>query len=834
MHSVFRDLRLALRRLARQRLLAAVAVVTLALGIGANAAIFSVLYGVLIRPLPYDDPGNLALLWQRSASTGSDRLRIPAPDVAGYRERSESFADLTFVAGAGDALLGTQGSDEHVRVGRVAHNFFSTLGVEPALGRAFIPGEAIIPVEALEDTAFVPPASVLLLSHSLWRGRFGGDPRVIGETVLLNDQLVVVVGVLPAEFELLLPPDVGLSRDIDAWTPLRFELSAFRRDEGRWRDQDSDNTGAVIGRLASRVTLDQAQAEMDAIAAQQRELVPFYRQAGMWIDVRPLHGDAVRHVRPTLFALMGAVVVVLLIACFNVAGVLLSQAESRRTEMAMRIALGASRARLIGQVLVESALLAVAGGAAGLLLANWLIELLLSFAPSGLPRSDTIGVHGPVLLFTGGLSLLSVLFFGSFPALHLSTQKSLASLRSGARGLGTRTRTGLRRSLVVTEIALSMMLLVGAGLLLRSVAELHRVRLGFDPQGLLTFRVTLPPGTVGGPGERARLMHEFTERLRTIPGVRAVGLVGGLPLGGAVWTQPFGLEGQPEEEWGANEANFRSVTSDYFRAMGTRLLAGRFFSEEEDLVEEDRVVIVDETLAARVGSGGDVLGRTIGFPLDGSPTWATIVGVVEEVRHEDIRVEGRPTIYVPYRQEASRAVAFAVRTRGPPMALAPMMRGALDRVATEAPVPVFDLRGMDEYVARSLAPTHFALALIGAFGGVALVLALVGIYGVVAHSVSRRTREIAVRMALGARQREVLRGEMGWAMALVGIGLLIGLLLAGAGSWVARSLLFGVAPIELRIYLVTVASLAAVAALACFVPARRAAAVLPMEALRDQ
>ena len=825
------DIRTAFRQFAKHPAFALAAVVTLALGIGATTSVFSVVEAVLLRPLPYADPDRVVLVWQRT--TTGERMRVPAPDVVEYRERARSFTDVTFMNGAVDAVLGAGGGG-YARVGRVADNFFAVLGVTAEIGRLFAPGEAILPPAAFADTAASVPPSVLVLGYDLWQTRFGGDTSVVGRTISVNDQSMVIIGVLPRGFELLAPPDAGLTSDVDAWTPLRIELGRFRRDEGEWRDQDSDNTGMVIARLRDGVSLAEATVEMDAVAARQREEIPFYREARMGLDVVPMHRDVVGHARTALLVLLGIVGTVLLIACLNVANLLLARAAGRRREMALRSALGAARRRLVRQALVESGLLAVGGAALGLLLANWGIGLLLALGPSDLPRIGAVGINATVLGFIVLASILASVVFGTAPALDLSSARRPHALRAHGSATSDRTHTHLRAALVVSQVALSLVLLIASGLLLQSFRRLQHVRPGFEPVGALTFNVTLPGGTVGGPGARAEFMRRVQERVRALPGVEAVGLIGGLPLAGELWTQPFGLPGQSPDEWGGNEANFRVITSDYFRAMGTRVVAGRPFTSQEDVVEDERVVIVDEALARRLHPDGDAVGRGIGFPLDGRPVSARIVGVVENVRHETLREDGRPTLYAPYRQEASRTVAFAVRTAGEPLRLAQPITQALAELSAGTPVPVYAFRSLEQYVRDALAPARFAFAAVSVFAGVAFALAVIGLYGLVSYGVNQRAREIGVRIAIGARPRNVLADVVGSGLRLVLVGLVIGIGLAVAGLRGISGMLFEIPAVDPATYVAISFLLLFVAGIACYLPARRAARIDPMEALRAE
>jgi predicted permease len=827
------DLRNAFRQLAKHRGFATVVVATLALGIGANTAIFSVVNGVLLRPLPYERPDQLTFLWHRAIHTGAEKMRISAPDVVQFREQSRLFQDFAFTNGVADVSLADGREVEHARVGLVTHNFFGVLGVRPLHGRDFLPGEAIVSSARQDDSTAQIPPSVVILGHREWIARFGGDLAVLGRDIELNGARSTVIGVLPADFELHLPPDAGIPTNIDAWTPIRRELAEFRRTDGRLEDQDSDNTGAVIARLGPGVPLEQAQAEMNLIALQQRAAYAGYEQAGIHIDVVPMHVDVVAHVRPVLFTLLGAVGFVLLIACINVASLLLARAGTRRREMALRSALGAGHGRLMRQILTESALLAAMGGILGLLAALWGTELLLRLRPGTVTYVDAVGLDWRVLTFTGAATMLAALLSGIVPALDASHLGSIHALRGHGASAEASGHLRLRRILVVSEVALSIVLLAGAGLMLRSFVRLQDVRPGFEPHGVLTFRVSMAgiPG-YDGPAARAQFLRRMTEQLREVPGVEAAGAVGALPLSGETWTQPYGVEGQPATDWPRNQANFRMITSGYFSAIGTRLLSGRFFTAEEDVVEAHRVVIVDEKLAQRLAPDGRAVGITLGFPLDGAPVWAKVVGVVEHVRHETLSRDSRETIYVPYRQEASRDVAIVVRGSAVPETMTDPVSRAI--ASLDPRLPVFGFRPMDRYVVDALAPTQFVLVLIGVFAGIAVMLAAVGLYGVLSHWVSQRTAEIGVRMALGANQIDILRRVVGSGMTLAGLGTVAGLGLSFVASRVLSGLLFGVTPTDVVTHLGIVLVLATVALIACVIPARRAARVDPVVALRAE
>ena len=831
---MIQDLRYALRGLLRSPGFAAVAVLTLALSIGASTAIFSIVHGVLWRRVPYADPDRLVLLWHRMASGGMQRTRISGPDVAEFRDRATLFQGFAFTTNVLDAALTAGSTTEHARLGVVTSNFFSVLGVRADVGRTFDPDEGVVSGAAwwgqgiLSGTAPAPPTA-LVLSHALWRGRFGEDRGVIGQTVRINGQPAIVVGVMPRGFEVPMPAGTGLAQDVDAWTPIRVPLDRFKRVDGR-RDQDSDNTGAVLARVRPGVSLERAQAELDVIAAQQRENFAPYRELGMRIEAIPFRDNVVAHRRSLLLALFAAVGLVLLIACVNIANLNLARVVSRRREIALRVALGAGSGRLVRQLMTESGVLAAAGGVGGLLLALWAVPLLLRYGPD-LPRVGSIGVDVTALAFTLGVVGVAAVVFGTVPSLMGARERGEATLRPQL-AVGTGRAGARRRALVMAEIALSMVLLVGSGLMLRTVAALRREDPGFRPANALTFRLSIrAPDRYAGPAARAEFLRQVADRLGALPGVAAVGAVGGLPLSGATWTQPYGRANEPPEAWVRNEADFRVITSGYFEAMGTRLLAGRSFTLDEDLAEKRRVAIVDEAMARRLApGGGSVLGRTIAFPLDSRPVAAEIVGVVEHVRYERLDRAGRETIYVPYRQEASRDVSVVLRTTGRPAALADAVKREISSL--DPRLPVYDIRSMEAYVAAAIAPARFALRLMSGFAVLAVALGCTGLYGVLAFTVAQRTREFGIRLAVGARHVDVLLGVLREGVAVIVAGLAVGGVLSLVFAGTLSDLLFGVRAADPLTFGVVSLLLGAVALAASYLPARWAARIDPMVALR--
>lgn len=784
------DARVAFRGLRRNPTFALTAVGTLAVGIGGTAAVVGTVDRVLLAPPAYEEPESLGLVWN---TLGDDpgRIRIAGPDVAAFREGATQLEGIAFVNRVNDGGLGT-GADEavtHVRIATVTPDFFDVLGVEPALGRRLAEGDRAGLVGGDR------PGSVtsVLIGHDLWRSAFAADPSVPGRAVRLDGRPVVVAGVLPADFRLELPPDAGIATDADVWVPLQVPLSAFRRDEGRRLDQDSDNTGVAVARLRPGVDFAAAGAELARIQARLREQIPGYRTADLRVDLRPMVADARRHARGVGSVLLAGGLVLLLVTCLDIATLLVARTVRRSSELSVRLALGSGRSGVARALGLENLLVVALGTGAALAFAGVLGGLLTAALPPELAGvgGDQVRTATFVLL-SGGAALVLLTGLGTVPAIRLAGRGTVGGLRGRGSGGGRAGRGGgLRTLLTGAQVALSVALMTGALLIARSADRIRDQRPGFDAEGALTFSLSLRmPDRYPGPADRARLMADIESAVSELPDVQEVGLVGGLPLSGDRWTQPFGLPGQAEHEWPENRADFRVVTSGLFEALGVRLLEGRSFTSDEDLYEDRRVVIVDQALADRIAPGGTAVGRTIGFPLDGDAVEAEIVGTVEPVRYDDPARFGREAIYVPYRQEASRDVAFVVRSTAESEA-------ALDRLAEAIPgvvraidpqIPIHDLRTMTDWVDAAQAPIRFALWLVGAFAVLTLVAASVGVYGVVAFEAASRRRDLGLRMAVGASAAEVRRLMLrrGLTVGVVGgaVGLVIcatGVLALGAG-----------------------------------------------------
>ncbi|MDQ3805913.1 MAG: ABC transporter permease [Acidobacteriota bacterium] len=804
MGTLFNDIRYGARTLWKTPGFTGVAVLALALGIGANSAIFSVVNSVLLRPLPYRDPDRLVFVMENFQQQDSS---VSYPNFADWREQNRVFEQLAASRVTSFNLTGA-GEAERLQGRMVTANFFHTLGVAPAAGRDFAPEEDRPGGEA-----------VAVLSHGFWQRRFGGDPSVVGRRLLLNGQSHTVIGVAPAGFEYYSP--------VDLFVPL-----------GSWTHPAMSERGShpsiyAVGRLKQGVTLEQARAEMGAIMERLGAEYPLTNQ-GHGVTLVPVYENVVGDVRPPLMILLGAVAFVLLIACANVANLLLARASARRKELAVRIALGATRGRIVRQLLSESVLLALLGGALGLLLALWGTDLLTSMIPEGIPRLQETSVNGRVLGFTLLVSLLTGIAFGSVPALQASKPDLNDTLKEGGRG-STGRRSRARSAFVVAEVALALVLLVGAGLMIKSFAEVRRVEAGFNPQKLLTAQMSLSAEKY--PGAKAlAFLDELQRRIGALPGVESAAFSNGLPIYGA-GTTSFLIEGQPRPKMGEEPTAVEYVTTPgYFRTMGIPLLKGRYFSER-DTRGSPMVALVDEDFARRFFPGEDAVGKR--FQLFREYPAAEIVGVVGHVKHFglDAAAPFQAQFYftlaqIPdqYMNRMMGGISLVVRTAHDPADMAAAVRREV--LAVDAEQPVYQVQTMEQIVSESLALRRFSMALLTVFAAVAALLATVGIYGVMSYSVSQNTHEIGIRMALGARPGDMLRLviRQGMGLALIGVGL--GLAGSLAVTRVMSSLLFGVSALDPTTFAGVTALLTAAALLACYVPARRATKVDPMEALR--
>jgi len=802
------DLRYGLRLLRRTPGFAAAAVLTVALGIGATTAMFSVVYGVLLRPLPYGDPDRLVNLWSTAPSRGLPRAYVAMANVYDWKARNHVFEDVGAIrAIANFNLTGPGGDPERLLGGRMAANVLPLLRVSPLLGRGFTAGDDTIGHER-----------VALLSYGLWRRRFGGDPSIVGRDISLSGVPHTVVGVMGPAFAFP-------SRDYQIWTPLTFDPEELVNR--------MNYSYLAVARLAPGVALEQARAEMDVIAAQIVREHPV-AAAGIGVGVAPMLSDTVAAVRTPLYVLLGAVLAMLLIGCANLANLLLARAVSRQRELAVRAALGAGRARLVAQSIAELVPLMVVGGAIGVAAAAWAIDGIAPLLPADLPRAENIALHLPVLAFAAATMTAITLLVGAWPALdaaRIGIAAATADLSRGSTGDVRRART--RDILVVTQIAATLWLAIGATLLTRSLAELKRVHPGFDPEHVYSAHVAIPRTKYRTDLAVAAYMRRILDRVEALPGVVAAGMVNRLPLAGGAQTAPVEFEGVDASIVAPGpgmQADMRPVTPGYFRALQVPLIAGRTFTEN-DTDAAPPVAIIDDRAAKAVFRGADPVGRRMRF-ADVNQPWHTIVGVVGHVRHDRLDDDGRPQVYWSYKQNTQDREAIVVRTAGDPDALAQSIAAAIRSVDPEQ--AIYDARTLDEVVDRSLAQRWLQTALLGGFAAMAILLASIGVYGVIAYGVGQRTREFGIRLALGARRGEIVGVVMRRGAALLAVGAGIGLAAAAASARVLSTLLFNVGAFDLLSFAAATLVLCAVALAACGLPARRAAGVDPSAALRTE
>jgi predicted permease len=814
MRTLLQNLRFGLRMLAKAPGFTAIAILTLALGIGANTAIFSVVYAALLRPLPYSQPDRLISLTETRAEHGSrsdeaiSSWNASYPDYQDWVRQSKTFASLAGFSGDGFLYNGV-GEPQLLDAAQASVNFFSTIGVKPMLGRDFAPGE---------DVPKNP--KVAILTYGFWRSQFGGDRDVLGKPIRLDGNSVTIIGVLPRDFEFAPTGDASL------WVPLHLGPDMATRRNLRWF--------SVIGRLAPSVTSEQAQAEMNAVT--QRLAAAYPQEDGATVTTLiPLRGRIIGKVQSLLWVLFGAVGFVLLIACANVANLLMVRGMGRRREFAIRAALGASRGDLVGQMLTESLLLATAGGALGLLAAQWGVSLLVTAIPVGqldsMPFLRDAQPNAIVLAFLCGIAVLTGILFGLAPAMQISRERVSDVLKEETRMSAGGVRTHLRDGLVVGEIAICLVLLVGAGLMVKSLgALLHRYP-GFDAKNLLTFGVYLPSASYAKNPDLLRFEKQFTERVRALPGVLSVAGGRVLPLFGGGGSIRFVIEGRSVGIGKEDECDINDATPDYFSMLKIPLLKGRFFSDATDNLDSPGHLIVNQAFVDRYLGGENPIGKRLRFTYSAKNPYDDIVGVVGNAP-ENLDAAMPPVIYAALRHSPDNFVAYGVRTAQNPAAVVGALRGVLHDVDPQ--LPLYQPATMEQVVSRS--PSVFLRQypsyLIGSFAVLALLLALVGLYGLISYSVSERTREIGIRMALGAQRHDVLRLVLGQGTRLtllgVGIGIVFGLIL----TRLMNNLLYGVKATDAITFAVVAILLTAIGLLACYLPARRAMRTDPMVALR--
>jgi putative ABC transport system permease protein len=809
------DVRYALRMFHRNPVFTALAVAALALGIGANTAIFTIVNGVLLKPLPYGNPDRLVMVWSTNAIEHRDRDVVAPLDYLDYR-KAAAFSDMqagySFILGA---PLNTGAGAEQIVVSVVTPGMFDMLGRAPALGRTFTAADV---------------QTAVIVSHRFWRARQGSDPAALGRVLTIAGQPRTIVGVMPPDFvfpykSMLGPSGFSRSYDVDAWLPLEF-VNTPSRATGVAELTRNVRFLSVVGRLKPDVTVSQANAELAGIARQLAATYPNTNRV-VGTSVVRLHEQAVGGTRPALMLLLAGVGFVLLMACVNLANLLLARSSVRQREMAVRSALGAERRRLIAQTLVETVLLATMGGLVAILVVNAGMRALLALAPADMPRLGEVRADLTVVAFTFALSLITGIAIGIVPALAASRPELQTTLKAAGRGATAgRGQRRLRSALVVAEVGLAVVLTLGAGLLLRSFLSVLAVDPGFRPDRLLTLQIALPQ-KYQTPAQRVELYKALFTRLESLPGVQASGGTTRLPLGSTSVTTKVAVEGsdKPPSEW--PEVEFRRAVHDYFEAMGIPVLRGRSFTAADD-ADAPPVVVINQTMARQLFANADPVGKRIRTNL-ASP-WSTIVGVIGDVRHSGLEAAPAPEMYISSLQGPPTNPFIVIRTSGDPSALAGTVRGELRSLDKD--IAAYDIRPMAQVRAESVGERRFVLLLVAAFGALALVMAAVGVYGVMALIVSERTSEIGIRLALGAQPRSVLRLVVVQGVTLAAIGIAVGVTASLTLTPLLTAQLFGIRPQDPATMAIVPALLLIVAAFACYLPARRAMRIDPVNALR--
>ncbi|MGA2429721.1 MAG: ABC transporter permease [Candidatus Acidiferrum sp.] len=820
------DLRFSLRVLRKSPGFTAVAILTLALGVGANTAIFSIVNAVLLRSLPYRDPDRLVRIFFNEPGVGLRDVGFSKPELDDLQTRAGVFEDVTPIFEGSENLTGAK-QPERVEGVNTSFSYFSMLGVVPQIGRLYGP----------QDFApgFAPEA---VISDGLWRRAYGADPNVLGRTIRIDGDPLTIIGVLPRGFR---HPGPTTSGDAEV-----FGAGGFSGDPFPPPIRGNRVLINGIGRLKPGVTREQAQARLIAMAAELRHDFPtdYAPQAQWTIEIQPLQETLVGNVRPMLLVLLGAVVLIVFIVSLNIANLLLARASGRQQEMAVRLALGASRGRMVRQLLTESMLLSLIGGAAGIATAVGTLGFILRFVPSNVPRLNEVRIDWVVLAFALLISILTGLVFGLAPALHSAKVALSSAIREGGRGSGYSITTGrLRDVLIVSELAFAVILMVGAGLLLRTLRDLLQENPGFNPTQVVTANTWLgvpnDPKTdpyLGIPG-KATFDRELLRRMKAIPGVELAAITSSLPTTnsnpnavGGLAIEGLAIEDRPVESSQDLRAERIRISPDYFKALQATLLRGRLFTEGDEDGKQP-VAIVDESTARKYWPSRDPLGRRVRFGKAATKSWTTVVGIIKDIKNDGLDIDGVPHIYVSVYQDPSKQVNVVLRTSLPATLLEPQIRHEIQSI--DPGLPVFNVVSMNDILDRSLASRRFSADLVGAFAGLAVLLASIGIYGLLAYVVSQRSREIGIRMALGARRDDILRMFLRKGVALAGLGIVAGLVFSAATASMMASLLYGVRPHDPAVFLIVPLLLLAVAALASYLPARRATEVNTIVALRE-
>ncbi|MGH9940805.1 MAG: ABC transporter permease [Pyrinomonadaceae bacterium] len=809
MKTLWQDVRYGVRVLLKAPGFTVVAVLALALGIGASTAIFSVLNVVLLRALPFRHAERTVIVWEHNRTRNRPQNVISPANFLDWQDQQSVFEEMSVFYDT-RLNLTDAGEAEEIPAQVTTANLFHLLGVEPVLGRTFTPDDA----EEGRD-------NVVVLSYGLWQSRFGGEPDIVGKTLTLNGAKVSVLGVLPADFKWFIKEGSLTGKPAQMWTPFKLTVE-WRERKGRFP--------MAVARLKPGVSLEQAQTEMNHIAGRlEAQYQEFNKNWG--VNLVPVREQLAGQIRTPLLVLLGAVGFVLLIACANVANLLLARATARQREMAIRAALGAGRWRVVRQLLTESLLLALTGGGLGLLLAMWGVDTLVALSPPNLIGAHGVGVSLPVLGFTFAVSLLTGVLFGLIPALEASRFDLNESLKESGKSNMASSRSGrARKVFVVAEVALALVLLVGAGLMIKSFMRLQAVEPGFDAENLLTMQLRLTPAKYREPNRRIAFFREAVARIEALPGVRSVGTVSFLPIASLGAATDFTIEGKPAPAAGdAPVTEVRVTDENFFRTMNIPVIAGRTFTEQE-ATGERRVVVVSQALAREYFPGEDPIGKRITVEMTDPLVPTEIIGVVGDIKHQSLDTDTRPMVYWPHPQLPYSSMTLVIRTAGDPLSLAAAAQREIQQMDKDQPVS--DVRTMKAWLGESIARTRFGAMLLGVFATVALALAMVGIYGVMSYAVAQRRHEIGLRMALGARAADIFKLVISQGMILTLVGIGIGLVGAFALTRVMASLLYGVSATDPLTFGLITLLLAGVALLACYVPARRATKVDPMIALR--
>ena len=815
MRNLWQDVRYGTRTLLKSPGFTFVALTALALGIGANTAIFSVVNAVLLRSLPYRDSGQLMIVWERNRTTdGRNNVASPA-NFLDWREQSNSFQEMGAFYDAAFNLTG-EGSPEEIPAQVTTGNLLTMIGTEPALGRVYTKDEA----EPGRD-------DVVVISYGLWQRRFGGAPDIVNKRISLNGEGVTVLGVMPQGFKWFMKENSRTGKAAEIWTPTKFEATLSTPNAGRGRYI------SVAGRLKPGVTPVQAQTEMDAIASRLEQQHPRFN-TNMGVRIVPVRDQLAGEIKTALYVLLGAVGFVLLIACANVANLMLARAASRQSEFAIRTALGAGRGRMIRQLLTESVLLSAVGGGLGLLIALWGVDALVALSPPNLLGTESIGISLPVLGFTFAVSLLTGVVFGLAPALEATRLNLNESLKeTGKSNMSSRRSRRLSSGFVIAQVALALVLLIGSTLMIKSFIRMQAVDPGFQTQNLLTMRITIPETKYPEDAQIVGFFRQALERLRTLPDVRSVGAVSALPFGGNLGARTsFFIEGQPAPPPGQEfSTDVRATDENFFQTMGIPLVSGRTFNEQEAR-EDRRVFVINETLARQFFPNESPLGKYLRVEMENNPEPRQIIGVVADAKYKSLEGASFPMVYVAHPHLAYSEMTLVMRTNGDPLNLAAAARREIQTIDKDQPVA--EVRTMQSWMDELTARSRFGTLLLTIFAALALVLAGIGIYGVMSYSVTQRTHELGIRIALGAKTRDVLKLVLGRGLALTLTGIVLGLVASLALTRFLSSLLFGVSATDPATFGGLALLLITVALVACYLPTRRALKVDPMVALRNE